>query len=372
MQDQARAGNTSLALVVEDCPGCAVDRGVQVGVGEDNVGALAAQLKLHAFEITLRGLNDAATGGGGTGKGDLAHIRVLGQALAGAVAVARHHVDHTGGETDFVHQLGDAQGRQRSDFRRFDHHGVAGCQGRAHFPAGEHQREVPRHNLPDHTDGLALYVIEESGLDRNHRAFDLVGDAAEVTEAGGGTRHVERPRIANRVTGVQRFQLRQFFGVFFDLVRQPQQQAPALGAGQCCPGRKRALGCGHRQIDILGFGGGDSGDQGAIAGRQNINRPRLYRRHEAAIDEQLVLHGQDSSRCPRHRESRNGKKCLAQQRRALGGIRNPRDRASAHRSRSAAADWPWRFPRPAASSAWSSNPGDECPPAWHRYRRHAW
>ncbi|MNT77179.1 hypothetical protein D3C72_2162620 [compost metagenome] len=44
MQQQARAGDAGLALVVEDGPGRARHGGIQVGIGKDDIGALAAQL----------------------------------------------------------------------------------------------------------------------------------------------------------------------------------------------------------------------------------------------------------------------------------------------------------------------------------------
>ena len=217
---------------MENGPGGAVDRRVQVGIGEDDVGTLATQLQLDTLEVALRGLDDAPAGDGGAGERNLAHLGMFGQTLASRMAVARHHVDHPGREADLVHQFGDAQGGQRGDLRRFDHHRVAGSQGRPHLPTGEHQREVPRHDLPDHTNRLALHVVEEAGFDRNHRSLDLVGNAAEVAEAGCRARYVEPARIANRMPRIAGFELGQLFGMLLDLVRQFQQQATALGGGQ--------------------------------------------------------------------------------------------------------------------------------------------
>ncbi|MCY1353181.1 hypothetical protein D9M69_395150 [compost metagenome] len=96
------------------------------------------------------------------------------------------------------------------------------------------------------------------------------------------------------MAGIQGLQLRQLFEVLLDLVRQLQQQAPALGAGQRGPGREGTLGGGHRQVHVLGFGGGDAGDQRAVVGRQDVDRPALQGRNEAAVDEELVLHGKSS------------------------------------------------------------------------------
>ena len=206
------------------------------------------------------------------------------------MAVTRHDVDHALREADFGHQFDNAQGRQRRDFRGFDDDGVTGGQCRAHFPTGEHQRKVPGHDLPDHTDRLALHVIEKPGFDRNHRTFDLVGHAAEITETGRRTRYVEAAGITNRVPGVQGFELRQFFATLFDLVRQFEQQAPAFGGAQGRPGRERTFGRGDSEVDVSGFCGGDAGDQRTVMGRDDVNGAAGDRIHESAIDIELILH----------------------------------------------------------------------------------
>ncbi|MCY1234168.1 hypothetical protein D9M72_467420 [compost metagenome] len=251
---------------MEAGPGRARHRRVQVGVFEHDIRALAAQFQLDALEVAFGGFDDPPPGGGRTGKGNLAHIEVFGQRLPGGMAEARHHVDHAFGETDFRHQLDNAQGRQRGDFRRLDHDGVARRQRRAHFPAGEHQREVPRHDLPHHANRFALHVVEKPGFDRNHRTFDLVGHATKVTEARRRARHVEATGIADRVAGIEGFELRQFLTARFDPVRQFEQQASAFGGAQRRPGRERTFGGGDSEVDISGFGSRDAGDQRTVMG----------------------------------------------------------------------------------------------------------
>ena len=60
MQHQARAGNTRLALVVENRECRAIHGGIDVGVFKHYIGALAAEFELNAFEIAGRSLNDLA------------------------------------------------------------------------------------------------------------------------------------------------------------------------------------------------------------------------------------------------------------------------------------------------------------------------
>ena len=60
VQQQARAGDAGLALVVEDGEGRAAHRGIERRIVEDDVGALAAEFELHALQISRRSLHDLA------------------------------------------------------------------------------------------------------------------------------------------------------------------------------------------------------------------------------------------------------------------------------------------------------------------------
>src|SRR5207249_7250093 len=50
LDKQARAGAAALALVEEEGEVRALDGGIQIGIGEDDVGTLAAQLERDALE----------------------------------------------------------------------------------------------------------------------------------------------------------------------------------------------------------------------------------------------------------------------------------------------------------------------------------
>ena len=55
LDEQPAAGTAALALVEEQAEVRAFDGGVEVGVGEDDVGALAAQFQADALEVALGG-----------------------------------------------------------------------------------------------------------------------------------------------------------------------------------------------------------------------------------------------------------------------------------------------------------------------------
>src|ERR1019366_4300946 len=71
VQEQARAGDAGLPLVVEDGPGRAVHRGGEIRAVKDDVSALAAELELHFLQVSGAGLDDAPAGGRRAGERDL-------------------------------------------------------------------------------------------------------------------------------------------------------------------------------------------------------------------------------------------------------------------------------------------------------------
>jgi hypothetical protein len=68
-------GVARLARVVEALAHTAFD-GIGVGVGKDQVGALAAQFQRHFLEAVGGGFGDGDTGAGGAGEGNHCHIGV--------------------------------------------------------------------------------------------------------------------------------------------------------------------------------------------------------------------------------------------------------------------------------------------------------
>src|SRR3546814_20354309 len=61
------------------------DRGVQIAVGEDDAGVLAAEFERHRAYAGGGRLHDRGAGARLAGKGDCIDVRMLGEVLAGAV-----------------------------------------------------------------------------------------------------------------------------------------------------------------------------------------------------------------------------------------------------------------------------------------------
>ena len=72
---EPRAGAAALAVVEEDGAGRAGDGRAQIGVGQNDVGRLAAQFERDLLEVALGGrLDDQAADLGRAGEGDLVDV----------------------------------------------------------------------------------------------------------------------------------------------------------------------------------------------------------------------------------------------------------------------------------------------------------
>src|ERR1700687_2989717 len=208
---------------------------VEVGVVENNIRSLAAEFELHALQVSRRGLHNLAAGHSRSGEGDLLHSLMLGKMLSGDVSVALNDVDNAGWESDLAHQLGNSQRRERGNLRRLHHHAIPRRERGSHFPTGEHQRKIPRHYLSDHAERLVQHVVQKALLDGNDAALEFVGHAAEVAEGRRSAGNIERARVANRMSGVERLDPGELLGIYLDRVSQLQEQPSAISRSHITP-----------------------------------------------------------------------------------------------------------------------------------------
>ena len=245
--------------------------------------------------------------------------------------------------------------RQRRELGRLEDDRVARRERRPHLPAREHQREVPRHDLPDDADRHAQDVVQEAALDRHDAPLDLVRHPAEVAERRtpcAGRPRRDASRIGCPVSrGLQRGEL---VGVRLDRVGEPQQQPTAIGGRGRAPRRERRARRVDRAIDVGGLRLGHVGELRAVVRIEDLERPAVGRIDERAPDEELVLHA--LSFLP-----------LAGEREAVVVRSRPRP-AAASRSTTARAAAGRRSPRRAASNASARSPDGGCRPAWTRRR----
>ena len=136
---------------------------LQVGVGEDDVGALAAELQGEPFDLARAVGHDPLAHLGGPGEDDLAHRGVIDQALPDHAALARQHLEHPLRQARLQRQLADPHRGQRGGLGGLGHDGAPRGQRGRHAPGQDRHREVPRHDEADHADGLVKGDVQPAG-----------------------------------------------------------------------------------------------------------------------------------------------------------------------------------------------------------------
>ena len=107
----------SLTLVEEDADLGAFDRLVELGVVEDDVGGLAAELERARNQALGGRFGDAVADFGRAREGELVEARVVKHGLARAGAAAGDDVDDAGGE-HLVEELAELEERKAASSRR--------------------------------------------------------------------------------------------------------------------------------------------------------------------------------------------------------------------------------------------------------------
>ena len=143
LDEDSRARLAALARGVVDRPDRARDRRVEVGVGEDEVGALAAQLQRQALDRLRAEPHDLAARLRRAGERDLVDPRMLDEVGAGGRAVGGDDVDRAGREADLGGELGQPQRCQRRLRVRLQHDRAAGRERGRELPRRHQQRVVP-------------------------------------------------------------------------------------------------------------------------------------------------------------------------------------------------------------------------------------
>ena len=223
MHDQPAGCDTRLALIVEDAECRAANGFSDVCVGEDNVGALAAKLKMNTGAIDGGLPSDHASHWRRASERNLCDVRVADQASAGALTVAGKDVDHAGREANLGGQFSNAQCGERRELGRLHHDAVTCRESWRHLPTDEHDREVPRHDRTNDAQWFTYDVVQEATIYGDYRSKVLVGHAAEVAKLTSGSWHIKAAGIAKRVPGVSGFEKSEFLGIGFNGIGQLQK-----------------------------------------------------------------------------------------------------------------------------------------------------
>ena len=235
---EPRPRAADLALVHEDRGERPLHRVVEVGVGEHDVRALAAQLEVHRMQGLHRRLEDAAAGGGAAGEAHRVDAGVLGDRLPGLAAQAGDDVDHAVGEARLGDELAETQRAERGVLRGLEHDGVPRRQRGPELQAGEKEGKVPGDDAADDAVRLAPGVGEGRAHHRRHRqglAVDLRRPAAVVAIDLAGHRHVDVLRLGERLADVEGLDGGELLGVLVDEVGEPEQAAAAGARVEVAP-----------------------------------------------------------------------------------------------------------------------------------------
>ena len=228
LDHEPRAGRADLSGVQEDRREGVVDRGVEVGVGEDDVGVLAAELERHALHRGRRGRHDAPAGDDPAGEGDEVDLGSLGEGRADAVTGAQHEVGDPVGQAGVGERPHEPRRRRRGELARLEHEGVAGRERRGDLPGGLQERVVPRRDQRADADRL---VDHPAGHGRDAGVDDPpgvgLGQRGEVPEHPHDVVDVDL-RLDEPLAGVEGLQPGDLVLLGLEPIGHPVQQGGAL------------------------------------------------------------------------------------------------------------------------------------------------
>ena len=140
----------------------------------------------HTFLIVGAGHGgDAAARGLRPGEADHVDGRMRRDRLADHAALARHHVEHPGGQADLSGRLGEDEGAERRQLGRLEHHRAAGGERRRDLADHLVQRVVPRRDAADDADRL---LHDQRVAELSLRAWPRGGTARWRRPSRPGTR----------------------------------------------------------------------------------------------------------------------------------------------------------------------------------------
>ena len=165
LHQQPAAGGAGLPRVLHDGAHDDGHGAFDVGVFEDDLRRLAAQLQ-HALHRVFGGrLLHQGAHFVGAGEGNEVDARVARQRSAGFFAQAGDHVDGALGKAHLGSELGHAQGRQRGVFGGLEHHRIACRKGWRNRAAQHLRRVVPGNDVTRDAQGFAhqhhMVAVEE-------------------------------------------------------------------------------------------------------------------------------------------------------------------------------------------------------------------
>jgi hypothetical protein len=246
---------------------CVIDGGLEVGIGEDDVRALAAELQGDLLDVFRCAAHECAPRLDPAGERDQVDQRRVGQRLSDPLALAEDQVHDPTRGTGLLEQSGQMDRRQRGQMRGLHHCSAARRECGGDLPGQLQQRVVPRPDQPAHPDGLVHDATQGRGDARLHEAPRLlVRQVGVIPEDTDHVRDIEAA-LAQSLAGVQGLLARELLQVPFEEIGDAIQQRRPLAGRAARPvglveGAARG---GDRRLDLLVGRDVDLGDERAIA-----------------------------------------------------------------------------------------------------------
>ncbi len=307
LDDGPRPRRADLAGVGEGRGQGVVHDGLEVGVVEDDVGALAAHLERDLLEVDCRASEQRPARVMAAGQRDEVHVGAVRQRLADPFAWSEHEVDDAGRDAGLVEEPGQGDGRERRHLGGLHDHGVARSQRGRDLPAHLEERVVPRPDQTAHANGLVDDPAERvrvTAVDEAARV--LSGEVGVVAEDTRDVGHVPAA-LAHRLARVERLEPGHRLEIAIDEPGDAVEQRSAFVRRSVRPiGRvERAARGRDRGLD-LGVGGDvDLGDDGRVRWVDDRGAGPVRGRDPSTVDVQAG-HGSPRSQTAAPRQVGSG------------------------------------------------------------------
>src|SRR5690606_26191487 len=165
--DDAAGCGATLPSRIEGALGRQLDRGVEVGIIQNDLRVLAAHFQLDLGLACHASRRDTTADTHRAGKTDAIDAPVVDQNFTDLAALAHYQVENSGWEARTRNDLRDGPGTTWHQVGRLDHHAIAVRERRRDLPGRNRDREIPGRDQTDHPKRLTR------DFDAHPRAYRL-------------------------------------------------------------------------------------------------------------------------------------------------------------------------------------------------------
>ena len=286
LEQEAGTRTADLALTGEDAEHGEFERGVEIGIGENDVRALAAEFEGDFFQVARCGGHDFAPGDTAAGEGNFVHAVARREGRSDGITGTQHEVGRPGREAGLFDQLEKFHRRNRRHLGGFQNARIARGKTRGEFPHGHKQRVIPRNDLSADPDRFAHGHADHVRVaDAVSLSLGLAGQAGVVAET---TRRIGRivVRLAQRLPVVLGVDPGEFRRMLLDEIGQGEKLLRTLGSRALAPRTMiESLACRADRVFRIGRTAvGCLGDDLVGRGIENVARCLTLRGDPPAVD----------------------------------------------------------------------------------------